>query len=283
MVLIMNLDENVQQVLIGSLLGDGGIYHGKRYRNALFVESHSLKQSDYLKWKAGILIKHFGGAVFPYTKISSPRKGLTLQTRTSPILTEFRHRWYPNGKKIIPREDIERLGSLGLAVWYEDDGSYDYRDRRCALAAADFKDQELFIHSFFNDRLDLNPSIRSGSVRFSVRDSDKFLRLIAEHIHPSMTYKLGHLCPANQTRFIEAQNRRLQYARKYWQINRDKILLYQRQYRYKNRERLRPRWRKYWRNSNWGKNRERILQRKREYYRRNREIILERRREGKRT
>lgn len=278
--------------MIGSLLGDGGVYILGSCQNACFSERHSLKQSNYLKWKAGILIKHFGGKVYPYKAHShylsknggNPRKinsseGLRLQTRTSPILTEFRHRWYPNGKKIVPEEDLEKMSSLGLAVWYQDDGWYDYRSRSCGLAVNDFKGQELAIQRFFKDRLGINPYTTSGvKLRFPAKDSDKFLRLIAEHIHPLMTYKLGHLHPSNQARVEEEHEKMLQYSRRYRQANPDGISLIHCRYRQKNREGIRQRNREFMRKYH-KKNRAKLLRKKREYYWKNHEVILQRKRE----
>lgn len=246
----MNLDENVQQILIGSLLGDGCIRLGKRDRNARFCEVHSLKQSDYLRWKAEIFIKHFGGSVTPYPPHShylskndgsqikvKGTGGFALHTRTSPVLTEFYYRWYPNGKKIIPEEDIEKLSPLGLAVWYQDDGCYDYNRHSCEMAINDFKGQEPTIQKFFKDRFGLSPRFTTEPrLRFSSKDSDKFLRLIVDYVHPSMIYKLGQLHSDNRTRIEEVHKKRLQYYRRYRQVNHDRILQQKREYRQRRRD-----------------------------------------------
>jgi len=48
------MKEKVKQVLLGSLLGDGRVGIYPKYKNAIFVESHSLKQKEYLLWKKKI-------------------------------------------------------------------------------------------------------------------------------------------------------------------------------------------------------------------------------------
>lgn len=241
-------NEDIQQVLIGSLLGDGYIYIKPKCQNACFGENHSIKQIDYLNWKAGVLsffgakISHGVDRVF-----DKEFKKVCLQTRVHPILTELRSLWYPNGKKLIPSGELQKLDSLGLAVWYQDDGSYNYNTRRCVLHTEGFNGQELAIQRWFKEEWGVSPYITSGHcLLFSVKDSDKFLRLIAEHVHPSMIYKLGHIHPTNQARIKEGREKRNLYERKYREKNKDKIKRSHSKYREKNRDKIQQRNREYW-------------------------------------
>lgn len=233
----MNLPHDVEQVLIGSLLGDGGIYFPKEGQNAYFVEGHGDAQLSYLRWKATILAKYFGGRI--------DKGGGRFRTRVSPLLTDFRHRWYPNGKKIVPEIDLKKLDALGIAVWYQDDGCYDFMTRRCSLSIHGFNGQESALKQWFDKKLRLNSHSRTPNLYFSVKDSDKFLHLIAEHIHPSMIYKLGHLSPANRSRIEEARenylrrrNKMIKQQHKYYINHRDRIRKQQQEYYLKNREKI---------------------------------------------
>ena len=51
------INEETEQVLLGSLLGDAHLHKSSDYENsnAYFTESHSIKQSDYLLWKTRYL------------------------------------------------------------------------------------------------------------------------------------------------------------------------------------------------------------------------------------
>ena len=51
------INEDVKQVLLGSLLGDA--YLSKTSKNASYCCSHSPRQKDYLFWKEDILKEHF--------------------------------------------------------------------------------------------------------------------------------------------------------------------------------------------------------------------------------
>lgn len=43
------------QVLLGSLLGDGGIRRDPRQRHYHYVETHAVEQDGYLKWKSSMM------------------------------------------------------------------------------------------------------------------------------------------------------------------------------------------------------------------------------------
>lgn len=246
------ISENVQQVLIGSLLGDGSIPF--RQKGICFSEGHSVKQLDYLKWKVGLLSPCFGGS------LSIGHKMTSFRTRSHPKFTEMRRLWYPNGKKRLPEGEFQKLNELGLAIWYMDDGNYNYSQHICTLPIYSRKGQENFIQKWFKERWGLNPHITYGpTLQFSVKDSDKLLHLIAPHIHPSMVYKLGHLHPANHAKLVGKHR---------------KVLERQRRYREKNRDKLRESYRKFRRN-----HRERRLRQKREYYQRHKGEILRKGRE----
>ena len=51
-----NISEDVKQVLLGSLLGDGYLSLNKNAINAHYREAHSLKQENYVLWKKNLLI-----------------------------------------------------------------------------------------------------------------------------------------------------------------------------------------------------------------------------------
>jgi len=132
------LNSQQEQVIIGTVLGDGGLYirdGGKC--NALFKVTHREADKEYLFWKyemlksSGIFLRppsrrlkkarHEGGHVYFHWKLSS---------RRLPIFTAYHKMFYPNGKKIVTQEILDRLEPLGLAVWYMDDGSLVSRSPR---------------------------------------------------------------------------------------------------------------------------------------------------------
>lgn len=235
------LPHDVQQVLIGSLMGDGSL--SNRGKNARFEESHCVKQAEYLKWKAEVIVTYFGGR-FKVEKYKS-REIAKLRTRVHPLLMGFRQLWYPNGKKAVPTEELQKLNELGLAVWYQDDGSYLYQGNNCTISIAGFKEQANNLQKWFKERWGLSPSIYDGNgepvLHFSVGESGKFLALIGKHVHPSMIYKLGSFFNANLWRVGRAKR-----VQKYYrQIHLDKAHQYCRKYRLAHPERVHASGRKY--------------------------------------
>jgi hypothetical protein len=112
------------QVLLGSLLGDGYLDKSERNLNASFGETHCIKQLPYLLWKKKML-SPFG------TKIKIVKKGTecVLSTPHLPVFTKLYRLFYKEKRKgkikIIPQGFLQKhLKTLGLAVWYMDDGTF---------------------------------------------------------------------------------------------------------------------------------------------------------------
>ena len=60
----------------------------------------------------------------------------SLRSCSHPLWTDLRHKWYPDGKKIVPA-DIE-LNGLTMAHWYMGDGSYTHSLRSAYFATDSF-------------------------------------------------------------------------------------------------------------------------------------------------
>lgn len=188
----------VEQVIIGSLLGDGCI------SNARLQIKHSAKQLPYLRWKYDILGGVLGGKIY--------RDGFSHQykSRKLPFLNYLKQKWYPNGEKYPPKEELNKLDPLGLAIWYQDDGSYNYRHKRCVFSSSFEKSLIRWIFQqkwgwtpkFYETRGAFGPS---RQVVLNTKDSNQFLHLISLHVHPCLTYKLGHLSNVNQPRLEKAR------------------------------------------------------------------------------
>ena len=132
---LSGLDYAVQQVLIGSILGDASITKAsgsKDLKNYCFREEHTNAQFDYLDWKAGILEQFNPWLSKPALRNTSYGSKITreLKLATLPIFSSIRKMLYhpqPRGhwaKTWLPINGfIEHLDILGLLIWYLDDGS----------------------------------------------------------------------------------------------------------------------------------------------------------------
>lgn len=186
----IQLNRDLEQILIGSMLGDGSI-RKKSHMTAYFCEEHGVAQAEYVHWKADM----FGDLVSQRHQ-SEDRVGFA--TRSLSALTRYKELFY-GGKgryKHINPDILRRLTPLALAIWYQDDGTLDTTDRRRhTIAIHKISDEErLMIEGIFADLFNLRAKVyKQGSwsrITFNGDDSDRFEALIAPYVHPSMAYKL---------------------------------------------------------------------------------------------
>ena len=185
------LPEDVEQVLLGSMFGDGWLV--KRCKNSIpkFAEGHSIKQKAYLLWKKEVLNKEF------VMKSKIHKNGqIHIHSLISPKLKEYYPYFYPTGKgrKVFTLEMLNKLKPLGLAVWYMDDG--------CFMKASSFsiialhKQNKEIVKRWFKTTFNINSRVqnlnKSNGVQIILNKENtrKFFRIIHSYIHPSMRYKI---------------------------------------------------------------------------------------------
>jgi len=176
------LNDIQEQVLIGSLFGDGNL---SKFKTPHFNEAHSIKQREYLIWK-----KNCFSNFDPY--LNENDKTINFSTKSDVSFTRYRKIFYPNGKKILPKQLLYKVDNLGLAVWIMDDGGI-YVDKRTKIKSKTLK---LFTYSFtkienemivqwMNKKYNVNPSIkRHGGyyLYFNKSDSIKILNALSDYI-----------------------------------------------------------------------------------------------------
>lgn len=192
------LTEEETQVLIGSLLGDGnltciGI-------NPYFRESHCLAQQEYLEWKVRELYR-LGAKLTPLRVRKGGQEVVSFRTRSLPNLKPLWKAFYPSGKKVFP-DQIWSLNSLGLAVWYQDDGSLQGRVAQLHTEGRSLSENKWLAEEFFPIQFSLNPIVSrkgpghlGGAQRsyllFRVDETEKLIEIVSPHIHPVMSYKIN--------------------------------------------------------------------------------------------
>lgn len=197
------LTEEEEQILYGSLFGDGCISMLNKYNaNGYYVETHSLDQEQYLRWKAKKL-KRFVRDVKPYRYFrkddNKECEAIRLDTHWLPVFTELYSKFYPDGTKRVTLENLNKLQALGLAVWHMDDGFYDQNySKSITFFTEGFtaQDNEL-IQQYFLSQWSLKflktPS-KGGcniSLRLNSREARKFIEIIEDFVPKCMWYKIG--------------------------------------------------------------------------------------------
>ena len=109
-----------RSVVIGSILGDGNLSRNWSGTNYRLKVNHSVKQKRYVLWKYGILRDFVLTKGREYKKT----KSISFRTISHKDLTEFQKLFYPDGKKVVPKNISSLITDpMVLAVWFMDDGN----------------------------------------------------------------------------------------------------------------------------------------------------------------
>lgn len=197
------IDENAEQILLGSILGDGCISIPRLGKNAFFREEHTTKQETYLIWKVNFIKGYFKINTRKFERHN--QKFICITTNCSSLLTNLYNLFYKNKVKLVNRKILDKINELGLAVWYCDDGNYRLRFGSCLISTSCFtlKENEE-IRKWLKDRWTLDCAIRVLKrnnnkyfyLEFDVENANKFLLIIRNYVlsMPSCVwYKLGHI------------------------------------------------------------------------------------------
>jgi recombination protein RecA len=198
------LGEQQLQLVLGSLMGDGNLSPNRRRRSGTrFRMGHGAKQVAYLDWKVSLLgnIRH--------SRTMNARGAVFADFTPLPELSELREAvYFGNGKKHLSWDYLKSLTPLALAVWYMDDGCFTVRSKGvqertrggtgrieiCVEAMSPGSRDRLV--QYLRDTWDLEVkllcrgTLRKSVLQFTTAASEKFQKIIAPYIHPSMEYKL---------------------------------------------------------------------------------------------
>jgi recombination protein RecA len=198
------LGEQQLQLILGSLMGDGNLSPNRRGRTGVrFRMGHGAKQTAYLCWKASLL------GNIPHTRTTNAKGAVFADFTPLPELSELREAvYFGDGKKHLTWDYLKRLTPLALAVWYMDDGCLTHRSKGVQERTAGGTGRiEIVVEAmspgsrdrltrYLRDTHGLDVKLRYRGTRkqsaliFSTVASEKFQKLIAPYIHPSMEYKL---------------------------------------------------------------------------------------------
>ncbi len=192
------------QVVLGSLMGDGNLSPNRRGRSGTrFRLGHGVKQAAYLNWKVSLL-----GNIECSRTVN--RKGAVFADfMPLPELAELHDVvYFGDGKKHLTWDYLKALTPLTLAIWYLDDGNFTLRSKglqertqggsgriEICVEAMSLGSRERLVQ-YLRDTHGLDVRLRAaGTARkavlvFNTASTEKFQKLIAPFVHPSMEYKL---------------------------------------------------------------------------------------------
>lgn len=197
--------KEIMEAFCWMILGDGCIERKERGNYCLSV-SHSINHEDYIYWKASIIDQVTSWSVNPqkvnggFTEL---HKMLRLRSSAHPWFTKVYERFYaPLGRKSIDPHALKLLGPLGLAILYQDDGSYHYSPdaghniliHKLCFSKFELEALAKTIVDKFGIIFRVNRCDSKGlgyRLRMRAKDRETFFNLIEPYIVPSMLYKVG--------------------------------------------------------------------------------------------
>lgn len=207
------MNRNNRALLIGMSIGDGHIRVSRQgnypntFRSELRIK-HSWKQREYLMYKADLVKKIFSGKCNIKAETTTLSNGKTYLRyrflKHNKYFKQIRKWLYPNGEKYISRRVLEMLNPQSIAIWFMDDGSVGANRNKKGLVSSMYTvlstqtgmDEAVGIIDYFKDKhgVKFKPILNKGSyvLMANTAESNKFLKLIAPYIIPSMMYKLRY-------------------------------------------------------------------------------------------
>jgi recombination protein RecA len=198
------LSDQQRQVILGSLMGDGALSPNRRGRSGTrFRMGHGAEQAGYLDWKVSLL------GNIGHSRTENAKGAVFADFTPLPELSELHEiMYFGDGKKHLTWEYLKSLTPLALAVWYMDDGSFTVRSKGVQERTAGGTGRiEIVVEAmspgsrdrlaqYLRDTYELDVKLVSkgarkvSALRFTTAGTEKFQKIVAPYVHPSMEYKL---------------------------------------------------------------------------------------------
>lgn len=197
----ISLSKNLEEILIGLLLGD--VYAQKRTTrgNANLHFEQGIGHKEYLFHLFELFKHHCRSEPRISDRLPDKRTGkiytrVQFITYSLPCFNELYFSFYPKGKKTVPLNIEERLTLLGLVYWICDDGSFCKKHKYIRLATNSYTLQEIdLLLGILKNKFDLSCYAiqdRSGYVITISARSVIALQPLLKPIMPSMMmHKIG--------------------------------------------------------------------------------------------
>jgi hypothetical protein len=187
------LTQEQQEVLTGTLLGDGSLpVHGRYPR--LFVK-HKADHEALAMFKYEMFREFISMPPHRFDQRLNGHNYPCVQfvTRTNAEFSAWRRRFYRGRRKIVPVDIARDLLPLALAVWLMDDGAADYAG--LTFQTHSFTRAETNrLAAVLRRKYDLRTSVRANRGSWIVyvyaESMPRIQEIVAPHILPEFEYKL---------------------------------------------------------------------------------------------
>jgi len=191
------MEKQIEQVVAGSLLGDGWLESQSDSGTAMYRVKYS-NSYDYIKWIRE-LIKDLNPSEIKSIKSHNQHY---IYTEARKDIGELYQKFYPKKIKIIPSDIGRLLTPLALAIWYQDDGTLDNRPRNhlnAMFATHCFTYEECkLLTEVLWENFQINASVCKSRMRGKVyyrlyiwsESMDRFIEVVRPFIHKTFEYKI---------------------------------------------------------------------------------------------
>ena len=200
-----NLPLELNSILIGIMLSDGGLYRSSPTANVRFEMSFGEKYKS-LAFHIGELFKDYMSNPVKPVEIKGKNKvyiNYRLKTKTLPVFNSYFEMFYKFNHltnkyvKIVPDNIIDLMDPIVLAYLIQGDGNFDKNRNRVRIYTNSYKKQEvenlaLAINTKLNiytaplyDRKD------QWILTIGAKNLDLLRSLVLPHFHSSISYRLG--------------------------------------------------------------------------------------------
>ncbi len=182
----LELSTRQQEIVIGSLLGDG--YLVRTTCGHAFRVNHGIAQKAYVDWKYEELRL--------FTNSSPRQSGSCYYFRT--VSHSYFHTlhgmFYVNGRKVLPKQIEEWMSPLIFSVWLMDDGAKDGKQLRINSQSFTPEENERLI-GILKANLGITATLNRDKDRYRLRvkatSMSNVRQAVVPYLIPSMQYKFS--------------------------------------------------------------------------------------------
>lgn len=207
----------LEKIVAASLLGDGCVHIPKNgFKNAIYTTSKTVNHADYIEWlqeRLETLTRVNRTLTHPSKYVPNAKDAIVIRSGAHSFYTNFRNRMYGTGIKCVDRHYLTLLDWEFLAVWYQEDGTMNVRQRardkkpdiQISLATNCFSyGDQMLLKLALKEKLGLDWNIRqytanNGTFRHTLHlrrlHAEHFCNMIAPYIVPSFQYKCSYVMP----------------------------------------------------------------------------------------
>ena len=180
------LTNEQQEIIIGSLLGDG--YLVATTRGYAFRVNHSIAQQAYVDWKYDFLKE------FTNSKPRIYQNSYYFRTVSHPFFEKLRYEFYVGKRKRVPRQLSKWISPLILSVWLMDDGARDKGQLRLNTQCFSREENQTLV-GILEAKLGISATLNRDKKQFRLRVKEvsmpRVRQLVSRYLLPSMQYKLS--------------------------------------------------------------------------------------------